>query len=43
MKKFYDKYLHNGFVPCVVLAFLLDVIIESVGRGSLLELSLIHI
>lgn len=36
-KKFYEKYLHNGILPCVILAFLLDLIIEIVGRGSLWE------
>lgn len=36
-KKFYEKYLHNGLIPCVIMALLLNTIIESLGRGSLWE------
>ncbi|MGI6751762.1 MAG: LTA synthase family protein [Anaerovoracaceae bacterium] len=37
IKRFYERYLHNGLIPCVIMAFVLNMIIESVGRGSLVE------
>lgn len=37
MKDFYIKYLNNGLVQIFFLAFLLNVIIESLGRQSVLR------
>ncbi len=36
MKSFFEKYLHNSIALCVVLAFLINFIIESLSRGSIL-------
>jgi phosphoglycerol transferase MdoB-like AlkP superfamily enzyme len=37
MKKFYKRYLHNGIVESACIAFVLNMIIESVSRHSLIE------
>ncbi|MBR0598317.1 LTA synthase family protein [Sinanaerobacter chloroacetimidivorans] len=36
MKSFFEKYLHNSISLCVLLAFLINFIIESVSRRSAL-------
>lgn len=36
MKSFYQKYLHNSIALCALLAFVLNFIIESVSRRTIL-------
>lgn len=36
-KPFYDKYINHSVVWCILLAFFLELFIESAARGSLLD------
>ncbi|MEL7657593.1 MAG: LTA synthase family protein, partial [Bacillota bacterium] len=35
MKSIYNKYLHNSVAMCALLSFVLNIVMESLGRRSL--------
>lgn len=37
MRSFFERYLHNSIALCVMLSFIINIIIESVSRKSILE------